>query len=89
MTITIPLKSIISHVGGKNFARLRLGIGKSGGKNATIGHVLGKFSGAEKEALSDLMVISHDAIVCSLREGVEKSMSLYNKKEAIVTAGKS
>jgi PTH1 family peptidyl-tRNA hydrolase len=78
------MKSIISHIGGQNFPRLRLGIGKSGGKSATVGYVLGKFSSQEKPVLSELMTLTEDAIVCSLKEGVEKAMSLYNQKQVQV-----
>ena len=74
------MKSIISHVGGKTFPRLRLGIGKSAHKGATIGHVLGKFSSSEKKLIDDLMKLSEDAIVLGLQDGVEKAMSYYNQK---------
>ncbi len=74
------MRSIISHVGGKNFPRLRLGIGKSGHKDATVGHVLGKFSSSEKKVIVDLMKLSEEAIVLGLKDGVEKSMSYYNQK---------
>ena len=74
------MKSIISHLGGQKFPRLRLGIGKSGGKSAGVGHVLGKFSTTEKKAISELMVLTEDTIRMSLTEGIEKAMSLYNQK---------
>jgi PTH1 family peptidyl-tRNA hydrolase len=72
------IKSIISHLGGQNFPRLRLGIGKSDGKNQTISHVLGKFSKDEEKLMSQVLKITKEAIEISLKEGVEKSMSLYN-----------
>jgi PTH1 family peptidyl-tRNA hydrolase len=74
------MKSIISHVGGQKFPRFRIGIGKSGEKEATIGHVLGKFSKSETKVIQELMVLTYDAICLSLRDGVEKAMSLYNQK---------
>jgi PTH1 family peptidyl-tRNA hydrolase len=79
------MKSIISHVGGQNFPRLRLGIGKSGEKSSTVGHVLGKFSSQERDTLADLLTLTEDAIVCSLKEGVEKAMSLYNQKQVVTS----
>jgi PTH1 family peptidyl-tRNA hydrolase len=72
------MKSIISHLGSQNFPRLRIGIGKSGGKKQTISHVLGKFSQQEKKLILDILKLSKDAIEVSLKDGVEKSMSLYN-----------
>lgn len=72
------MKSIISHLGSQNFPRLRIGIGKSGGKKQTISHVLGKFSQQEKKLILDILKLSKEAIEVSLKDGVEKSMSLYN-----------
>lgn len=74
------MKSIISHVNTQNFPRFRIGIGKSNGKEQTIGHVLGKFSKTETELVSQLMILVHDAIAMSLTEGIEKTMSIYNQK---------
>jgi len=74
------MKSIISHVGSQNFSRFRIGIGKSGGKEETISHVLGKFSKTEGKVMDELMVLTYDTIHVCLRDGVEKAMSLYNQK---------
>lgn len=74
------IKSIISHVGGQDFPRFRIGIGKSGHKDATIGHVLGKFSPEERKEMDGLMRLAEDAIASCLTEGVEKTMSIYNQK---------
>lgn len=78
------MKSIIAHVGGQKFPRFRIGIGKSGGKSATVGHVLGKFSTSEKQLLQELMSLSQETVTMSLKEGVEKAMSLYNQKSVAV-----
>ena len=78
------MKSIINHLGSQKFPRLRLGIGKSGGKIATIGHVLGKFSSAEKKVLPELMKVLEEALILSFRDGLEKTMSLYNQKTITV-----
>ncbi|BAQ60080.1 peptidyl-tRNA hydrolase [Geminocystis sp. NIES-3708] len=74
------MKSIISHVGTQKFSRFRIGIGKSEHKEVTVSHVLGKFSKTEAKVIEELMMLSHDAICLSLRDGVEKAMSLYNQK---------
>ncbi len=78
------MKSIISHLNTQNFPRFRLGIGKSGGKERTIGHVLGKFSATETKVMSELNSLVEDAIALSLNEGIEKAMSLYNQKSIAV-----
>ncbi len=72
------MKSIISHVNTQKFPRFRIGIGKSSGKEQTIGHVLGKFSHNETQLVNQLMVLVYKAIAMSLDEGVEKAMSIYN-----------
>ncbi|WP_300358443.1 aminoacyl-tRNA hydrolase [Fusobacterium sp.] len=74
------IKSIISHVGEK-FLRIKFGIGASGGKEKTVGFVLGRFSKEEeldvKEAIENA-----SKMALSLLEGekIEKIMQLYNKK---------
>lgn len=72
------IKSIISHLGGQNFPRLRIGIGKSEPQKGSISHVLGKFSPDEKELMSKVLKFTEEVIEVSIKEGVEKSMSLYN-----------
>ena len=72
------MKSIISHLGVKDFPRLRIGIDKSDGKKATINHVLGKFAPQEIPAIEEVLYTAIKAIELSLKEGVEKSMSRYN-----------
>ena len=78
------MKSIISHLGGQDFPRLRIGIGKSDGKKQTIGHVLGKFAPEEKKVIQEILAISVDAVEKSLKEGVEKAMNIYNSKKLII-----
>ncbi|MGV2830484.1 aminoacyl-tRNA hydrolase [Myxosarcina sp. GI1(2024)] len=72
------MKSIIAHLGSQNFPRLRIGIGKSDGKKATISHVLGKFVPQETEAIEEILYMSIKVVESSLKEGVEKAMSRYN-----------
>jgi PTH1 family peptidyl-tRNA hydrolase len=74
------MKSIISHLGGDKFPRLRIGIGKSRGAQETVSFVLGKFSREESEVMSEVLKLVGEAIALSLQEGVEKAMSLYNAK---------
>jgi PTH1 family peptidyl-tRNA hydrolase len=73
------MKSIIAHVGGENFPRLRIGIGKSHQKES-ISHVLGRFSAEETQVISEVLVVAAEAVEKGLKEGLEKSMNLYNNK---------
>jgi PTH1 family peptidyl-tRNA hydrolase len=72
------MKSIIAHLGGTDFPRLRIGIGKSDDNKETIGHVLGKFAPEETKIIEEILYVSVKAIELSLKEGIEKSMSRYN-----------
>ncbi len=73
------IKSIIAHLGGENFARLRIGIGKNK-SNETISHVLGKFTPEEMEVMKKLLDLMIEAIELGIKQGLEKAMSLYNNK---------
>ena len=72
------MKSIIAHLGGKDFSRLRIGIGKSDGKKGTISHVLGKFAPDESHTIEEVLSVSVKAIELGLKEGIEQSMNRYN-----------
>ena len=72
------MKSIIAHLGVKEFPRLRIGIGKSGGEKGTISHVLGKFAPQESKTIEEVLYVSVKAIELSLKQGIEQSMNRYN-----------
>lgn len=75
------MKSTIAHLGTQQFPRLRIGIGsaKSNEKDA-VSHVLGSFAPAEKDAIDEVLDLTVSAIELSLKQGVEKAMSLYNNR---------
>lgn len=79
------MKSIISHLGTKEFPRLRVGIGstnKDGGRDhAVVSHVLGRFAPEDRKIVDAVIPMAVDAIDLSLRKGVERSMNLYNGRE--------
>jgi len=72
------MKSIIAHLGVKEFSRLRIGIGKSDGESGTISHVLGKFAPQESKTIEEILYVSVKAIELSLKQGIEQSMNRYN-----------
>jgi peptidyl-tRNA hydrolase, PTH1 family len=75
------MRSLISHLGTQDFPRLRIGISKAaelGVAKDTISHVLGKFAPEEQRVLPDVLHMAADAVELALRQGTEKSMSLYN-----------
>ncbi|ELR99824.1 aminoacyl-tRNA hydrolase [Gloeocapsa sp. PCC 73106] len=70
------MKSIIAHLGGQDFSRLRIGIGKS--NVPTISHVLGKFTPSEKKAIDEVMKVTIAVLELSLKEGLDQAMNQYN-----------
>ena len=79
------MKSAIAHLGTQNFPRLRIGIGKSGTQKDTISHVLGKFSPQETQLISEVLQLVVDAVELSLKQGVQKAMSLYNNRSVEIS----
>jgi len=77
------LRSIIEALGGnEEFARLRVGIGRSAPAGADItGHVLGKFAPQEHEMAERAVVTTVAAIECCLRDGLTGAMNQFNRKQ--------
>jgi peptidyl-tRNA hydrolase, PTH1 family len=79
------MKSAIAHLGTQNFPRLRIGIGKpqipdTKNDKDTISHVLGRFGSSEAQLMSETIQLVVEAVELSLKQGVEKAMSLYNNR---------
>jgi PTH1 family peptidyl-tRNA hydrolase len=75
------MDSIIKHVGGKDFPRLRIGIGRPPGKMDPAAYVLQKFSTEQLPAIEIVRVRAADALRTWLCDGLEAAMTLYNRKE--------
>jgi PTH1 family peptidyl-tRNA hydrolase len=78
------LRSIIETLGGdEEFARLRVGIGRSAPLGADIsGHVLGRFAPSERELAEQAVTDAVEAVDCCLREGVTVAMNQFNRKKS-------
>lgn len=77
------LRSAIAHLGTQDFPRLRVGIGQPASPEQprdTITHVLGRLSAQETKVLEAVLGMVVEAVECSLNQGVEKAMSLYNSR---------
>lgn len=83
------MKSTIAHLGTQNFPRLRIGIGKPAESETdpAISHVLGKFSPAETQLMTEVLQHVVDAIELSLKQGVEKTMNFYNNRTVTINGG--
>lgn len=80
------MKSTIAHLNTDKFPRLRVGIGKPPTPKEDkdpISHVLGRFSSGETQLISDVIQLVTDAVELSLKQGVEKAMSLYNNRQVV------
>jgi PTH1 family peptidyl-tRNA hydrolase len=75
------LRSLIAHLGGPDFVRIRVGIGKPGGQKETAGHVLGGFDRKESEELPFVVQRAADAARCVVKDGPLKCMNEYNRRE--------
>jgi PTH1 family peptidyl-tRNA hydrolase len=73
------LRSIMENLGKGDFIRLRIGIGKSP-HGDTTGHVLGRIPPDQMEVLSGVLDGGIEMIEVMLKEGLPKSMSLFNNK---------
>ena len=73
------LESIEQHLGSRQFARLRVGIGRTDrGLREITGHVLGKFGADEAELLEKVLDRVVAQVEMYLDEGVLKAMSIFN-----------
>ncbi len=54
------LRDIIPQLGGPNFARLRIGVGHPGNKDAVVGYVLKPAPGDEQRAIDDAVALAVD-----------------------------
>jgi PTH1 family peptidyl-tRNA hydrolase len=72
------LESIEQHLGTREFARLRLGIGRKDGRREITGHVLGQFVAAEAVIMEKVLARAVDQMECWLSAGIDKAMSQYN-----------
>jgi PTH1 family peptidyl-tRNA hydrolase len=72
------VRSVIEN-NGAEFIRVRCGVGKpSGGKERTVGHVLGGFSKSEQAELPFLVGEAADAVELILSQGATAAMNKVN-----------
>ena len=74
------MKSLIAHLGGEKFPRLRVGIGAPGQKEM-VGHVLGKFAPDERPLLEECLAKAEEATVMMIREGFQAAANKFNVKK--------
>lgn len=72
------MASTISQLGTKDFARLRIGIGRPPGRMDPAAYVLQNFSREEMKVLSEIVDRAADAALTFVADGLDKAMNKYN-----------
>jgi PTH1 family peptidyl-tRNA hydrolase len=72
------LESIQAHLGSRDYARLRLGIGRQDGRREITGHVLGRLNATEMAVMEKVLARAADQLECWLAHGMQKAMSQFN-----------
>ena len=72
------LESVMHHVSSREYARLRIGIGRSGESRQITSYVLGKFSPGESALLDKVLERAAGQVECWLDAGIQKAMSQFN-----------
>lgn len=72
------LESIEQHLGTREFARLRIGIGRQDGAREITNFVLGRFDPAENALMEKVLVRAASQVELWLEAGVEKAMNRFN-----------
>ena len=81
------MRSIIQHLGGQEFPRLRVGIGRPPGRMDPADYVLQDFSSEEGPVLEEVLERATAAIEVWLTEGIEEAMERYNRQPTGVETG--
>ncbi|MEA2460135.1 MAG: peptidyl-tRNA hydrolase, family [Actinomycetota bacterium] len=74
------LRSIVSHLGTNDFLRVRFGVSRPRGREATVGHVLDRFTGSERKELPDLLETAADGVERIVEVGAERAMNEINTR---------
>jgi PTH1 family peptidyl-tRNA hydrolase len=72
------LESIEQHLASREFARLRIGIGRKDGSREITNYVLGKFDSTENDLLEKVLERAADQVETWLDAGIEKATSQFN-----------
>ena len=75
------IKSLISHLGSENFARVRLGVGRPLAGWMVVNHVLAPFPQEDKVAVDEAIKYLIPAVECIVKESLDIAMNKYNPKK--------
>ena len=72
------LESIEQHMGYRDYARLRVGIGRKTPEREISGHVLSRFASTEAKWLDKVLTTAADQIEIWIEDGIQKAMNRFN-----------
>ena len=72
------LESIEQHLGTREYARLRVGIGRQEGAREITGHVLGRFSSTEAKLVDKVLTVAALQAETWVVAGIQKAMNQFN-----------
>ncbi len=73
------IRSLLDHLSGDQFPRLKVGIGGASG-DQLVGHVLGNFQADERELLENTLARAADAVQLAGSGGLEKAANEFNTR---------
>ena len=74
------VQSIIDHLGTSEFPRLRFGVGNDFERGEQVDYVLSPFEPEEQETVEAAINQAADAVLASIREGIDIAMNQYNRR---------
>lgn len=74
------IKSIIAHLGGQNFRRIKVGVGEKPKGFDLADYVLSRFSKEERKLVEDSLQRASQAAVRIMLDGMDAAMNEFNKK---------
>lgn len=77
------IRSVIEHMGTKDFPRLRVGVGRPKQKSSPTGHLLSKVRPDERDRFDKTVDVAVEAIEMFLTDGIDAAMNRYNGLPAI------
>jgi PTH1 family peptidyl-tRNA hydrolase len=72
------LESIEQHLCTREYARLRIGIGRQNEAREITGHVLSRFNSTESALVDKVLTLAADQAETWMTVGIQKAMSQYN-----------
>lgn len=77
------IKNIISHLGTKEFPRVKIGVGKKPREWDLVDYVMSKFSDKDNDILRDSLKDVSDAVKTVISEGIGDAMNIYNRRQNV------